>query len=157
MTTPSLTVAQPETDARVRRALAANQHRARVLEQRRAALDLANIVHMAIARIKDEIHADPSWTLLRCILTGEQARPHAGRAPLLPLLRALPGVGPGKARAMIRAVRPLTPNLRTLILEDLTERERLELAAELARRRRTLSDEWLATIAARPRPQRPQR
>src|SRR4051812_29225209 len=117
-----------ETDARVRRALAANQHRGRALEQRRAALDRAETIRRAIARLKDDVHTDPSWRLLADVLTGDEAREHAGRARLLPTLNALPGVGDYAARLILHAAGVRRLNLRTVRIDELAPRERQALA-----------------------------
>lgn len=130
------------------RALAAAAHRDQATAQRRRNLRYAEEVRNALARLKDEVHADPSWLLLVGLVGGELERPHAGRVRIGYLLTATPGIGTVKARTILHAAGVGTPRRR---LEELTTRQRDALAAELLRQRRRLTTAALERFASTPR------
>lgn len=136
-----------ETDAVVRRALAANRYRGERLVQRTDALYTANQARDAIKALKDDLHADASWRLMRDVLEGRVERPRAGSGRILRLLLVMPGVGEVKARALLRAA-GVRDNVRTRRLDELTGEQRRALAEELLIRRRSLRDDVLERIAA---------
>jgi hypothetical protein len=135
-----------ETDAVVRRALAANRYRNERLVQRTDALASANRRRDAIKALKDDLHADPSWTLLGDILERRVDRPHVDSARIRGLLLVMPGVGEVKAAAILRAA-GIREHVHTRRLGELTDEQRRALAEELLVRRRNLSDHVLERIA----------
>jgi hypothetical protein len=122
----------------------ADQQRA----ERVANLDRANEVSDALARLKDEIHADASWLVLIGVITGDLERPHADAARLGPLLASAGGIGTTKVRTLLARAGVRTPRRR---LRELTHRQRDLLAAALIEQRRRLRSEVVERYARTPR------
>lgn len=117
--------------------------------QRRAALDRANDVRHAIARIRRRVSEDPTWRVPVACLSGTLKGPDAwavGKLRLDTMLRSVPGIGPVKARELThRVIAPTSVKPR---LEHLTDRQRQVIAFRLLARYSTQSPARLERLAA---------
>jgi hypothetical protein len=123
-------------------------------EQQRAALEQAAAVKAGRARLKDQIHADATWSLLADILAGDRdeelASARIAGIYVVDLLRAAPGMAAGKAGILLREVLGVYDGTEAARLRvgELRPRDRGALAVGVEVRRRRLDDQYIARVAA---------
>lgn len=123
-------------------------------EQRRLALAQANRVRIGLARLKDTVHADPSWQALADVVAGDVDPRLAARIQLADLLTAGPSIGRSKARRICldAGLRVYVAGWERLRLGDLSDDRRERLAGAILKHRQTLDDDVVCARSQRPRP-----
>lgn len=114
--------------------------------QARRALKSANDVRVRRAELKDRIHADPSWSALKDVVAGELEPELVAGMKVMDLLVQAPGIGPSKARVLLRRAgvdrvqyagllfKWLTPNRRTVLIHELDRAHATQCPGVLERR-----------------------
>lgn len=114
--------------------------------QAKRALKSANDVRVRRAELKDRIHADPTWSALKDVVAGELEPELVAGMKVVDLVIQAPGIGPSKARAILRAAgvdrvqyagllfKWLTPNRRTLLIHELERAHTTQCPGVLERR-----------------------
>lgn len=114
--------------------------------QRLAALDRANAARTARARLKEKVAADPTWSVLIDVVCGAANVELVARMKVAELLVMAPGIGPAKARRILRAT--AGGNYSGIVFGWLGEARRAALLFELDRAKRSLTPCTLNRIAA---------